>query len=104
MLAKGIVAPAGFFDDTVHYIKEKATKQLEKRRFMDAAYAILLVVRLLKDTTIADVYFDCLITQLKAEALGAINAGRALSIDNILDPSAKLLDYKIAIGCFDDLF
>jgi hypothetical protein len=78
-------------------------KQLKKGRFMDAAYTILLVARLPKDTTIADGYFDCVVSRLKAEALSAINAGRALSADNILGPIARLPDDKIAIG-FNDLF
>jgi hypothetical protein len=104
MLPKGTVTPTGFFDDTVHHIKDPATKQLEKRRFMNAAYTILLVARLPKDTTVADRYFNYIVSRLKAEALRAINAGRALSADNILCPIARLPNDEIAIGCFDDLF
>jgi hypothetical protein len=44
------------------------------------------------------------VSRLKAEALSAINAGRALSANNILGPIARLPVHKIAIGCFNDLF
>ena len=104
MLPQGIVAPTGFFDDTLPHIREKAMKQLEKGRFMDAAYTILLVAQLPEDTKIVDGYFNYVISRLKAKALSAINAGRALSADNILSPIARLPVHKIAIGCFKDLF
>lgn len=103
MLPKGTVTPKGLFDEAVPEIRERAAKQLKKRRFMDAAYTILLVARLPKDTTIADKYFDCVLSRLKVEALTLVNAGCAPSAANILSPIARLPKDKVPTGCFDDL-